>query len=84
MNKSGFGISVLVLASAVALAEAAPRNGNVGPLSQDSAARQARWLDAQTQAQGTDDAGARAENRKAVPSGPGLQFHRYPVRLGER
>lgn len=79
MNKSRFGISVFVLASAVALAEAAPHNGNAGPLSQASAAGHVRWSDAQ--AQGTVGEGARAEKRKAAPSGPGLQFHRYPPRL---
>lgn len=84
MNKLGSGISLLVFACAAAQVEAAPCNGDVGGRSvvatasrlSDRVPGHVRHPDAF--AQGTGGSGSRVDAPKAAPSGPGLQFHRYP------
>jgi hypothetical protein len=82
MKKPGFCILALVLACSAARTGAAPHNGAVRHLSQAGAAApesaQVRQSGASVQVQGTPGEESRAHGRKAAPSGPGLQFHRYP------
>lgn len=82
MKKRGFCILALVLAGSAARTGAAPHNGAVRHLSQaDAAAPESgpvRQPGASVQVQGALGEESRAHKRKAAPSGPGLQFHRYP------
>lgn len=82
MSNKELGVSVLVLASVVGMAEAAPRNGDVFQAVQVSAADQVHAQTQRSQAQlpGKGSDGHPAEKSKAAPNGPGLQFHRYPPR----
>ena len=84
MNKLGLGLSVLVFGCVTTLAEAAPNNGNVGGQRVGATAGQlpdqavGHVGRSDVPARSTGGAGGlRADEPKAMPSGPGLQFHRY-------
>ena len=82
MKKVGFRVSMMVLAFAGGVASAAPRDRDAVDLAEAGVAgsEPKQTLRLGGSPAGTDCEQGRAEKPRAMPSGPGLQFHRYPAR----
>lgn len=84
MKRPGFCILALALACSAAQTGAAPHNGDVRQLSQAGAVvpefAQMGQSGVPVSGQGGEGETPRAHRPRATPSGPGLQFHRYPRR----
>ena len=82
MKKLGLGVSMMILVLAGGVAGAAPPDRDAVDLADAAMAgpapEQIARLDGPPHGTGCER--GRAEKSRAKPTGPGLQFHRYPAR----